>query len=207
MKRLKRFLTTAMVAGLVAAIPISALVQPMMGSGMGYGNMGPGMMGPGGGYGMGPGMMGYGQMGPGMMGPGMMGPGMMGYGQMGPGMMGGYGMGPGMMGPGMMGGAYGGVNLTDEQNAKIAAVQEEFSKKQWDVMTQMQDEQFKLQQIYSAPTRDTAAINEQYKKFSQLRRQMWDNMADVQKKTEAVLTKEQRNTMRRWGGRQMMWGW
>lgn len=141
---------------------------------------------------------GYGyDMGPGMMGPGMMGPGMMGA----------WGMGRGMMGPGMTGAPYGGVDLTDDQNAKMTAVQEEFSKKQWDVMNQMHDEQFKLQQLYSAPTRDNAAINEQYKKVNQLRRQMWDNMADAQKKTEAVLTTEQRSTMRRRGGRHMMWGW
>lgn len=130
----------------------------------------------------------------------------MGPGMMGPGMMGGYRMGPGMMGPGMMGGPSG-VNLTDDQNAKIGAIQEEFSKKQWDVMNQMHDEQFKLQQLYSAPTRDNAAINEQFGKINQLRRQMWDGMADAQKKTEAVLTKEQRNSMRRSGGRHMMWGW
>lgn len=180
MKTLKRFLATAMVVSIVAAVPAAVSAQPMMGQGM-----------------MGPGMMGCDQMGPGMMG---------GWG-MGPGMMGGYGMGPGMMGPGMMGGPYSGASLTDEQNAKIAAIQEEFSKQQWDVMNQMHDEQFKLQQLYSAPTRDNAAINEQFSKINQLRRQMWDSMADAQKKSEAVLTGEQRNTVRRRGGRHMMWGW
>ncbi len=184
MTMLKRFLATATIVGLTAAVPSIGSAQPMMGPGMGYGNIGPGMMG---GYGMGPWMMGR-------------------YG-MGPGMMGGYGMGPGMMGPGIMEGPYGGVDLTDEQNAKIASIQEEFSKKQWDLTNQMQDEQFRLQQLYSVPKRDNAAINEQFSKINQLRRQMWDVTADARKKTEGVLTNEQRNAMRRWGGPHMMWGW
>lgn len=190
MKTLKRFIAMAMVLGLASIGPIGASAQPMMG----YGQMGPGMGG------MGPGMMGGYGTGQGMMGPGGgygMGPGMMG-----PGMMGGYGMGPGMMWA-----PYGDVNLTDEQNAKIATIQEEFSKKQWDVMNQMQDEQFKLQQLYSAPTRDSAAINEQFGRINQLRRQMWGNMAEARKKSDAVLTNEQRNAVRRWSGRHMMWGW
>jgi len=178
MKTLKRFCATAIIIGIVAAIPVSAVAQPMMGPGMGYGGMGHGMMG---GYGMGPGMMG--------------------------GYCPGCGMGPGTMGPGMMGAPYGGVELTDEQNAKFAAVQEEFSRRQWDLMNQMQDEQFKLQQLYTAPNRDNAAINEAFRKLTQLRRQMWDNMADARKKTDAVLTKEQRDATRRWSGRHMMWGW
>ena len=98
-----------------------------------WAQMGPGMMG---GYGTGPGMTGPGMMGG--YGPGGYGPG--GYG-MGPGMMGGYGpggYGPGGygMGPGMMGGygGYGGLNLTDEQRAKIDAIQQEASRKQWDLM-------------------------------------------------------------------------
>lgn len=143
--------------------------------------------------------------GPGMMGPGMMGPGMMGPGMMGPGMMGGSGMHHGMMmgAPGMWG-PYSGLNLTDEQNAKVATAQDELSKKQWDIMGQVQDEQFKLQQLYSAPTRDSAAINEQFNKIRQLRQQLWNATAEAQKKMEGVLTKEQRNQMSRQGGR---WGW
>ncbi len=126
-------------------------------------------------------------------GPGMMGPGMMGGG-MHHGMM----MGPGMWGPS------GSLNLRDEQNAKIAAVQEELSKKQWDITGQMQDEQFKLQQLYSAPTRDSAAINEQFNKIRQLRQQMWTATAEAQKKMDGVLTQEQRNQIRSQSNR---WGW
>lgn len=57
----------------------------------------------------------------------------------GPGMMGGYGMGHGMMmGPGMMGG-YGGTppDLSPEQRTQLAEIQQEFRRKQWDVMQRL----------------------------------------------------------------------
>ena len=176
----------------------------------GYG-MGPGMMG---GWcpmcGMGPGMMG---MGPGMMGPGMMGMGprgmwgdwddwddrYMGRGMMGPGMM-----GPGMMGPGMMGGyGYGpALDLTEQQQAKIAQIQEDFRKKQWDLAAKMDAEQAKLNEIYYSGKRDPAAIDNQYKKIYDLRRQMIQIQVDAQNRMDAVLTPEQKERLRGYyGGR------
>lgn len=176
----------------------------------GYG-MGPGMMG---GWcpmcGMGPGMMG---MGPGMMGPGMMGMGprgmwgdwddwddrYMGRGMMGPGMM-----GPGMMGPGMMGGyGYGpALDLTEQQQAEIAQIQEDFRKKQSDLAAKMAAEQAKLNEIYYSGKRDPAAIDNQYKKIYDLRRQMIQIQVDAQNRMDAVLTPEQKERLRGYyGGR------
>jgi Spy/CpxP family protein refolding chaperone len=125
---------------------------PEYGPGMmrGYGmhGYGPGMMGgcPGNGYGCyGPGMMGgYGPgYGPGMMGgygPGMMG----GYG---PGMMGGYGPGWGRGGPGW-GRGYGGIfselDLSADQQQRIAKIQEDMRAKNWATMGELRSEQFKL---------------------------------------------------------------
>lgn len=154
------------------------------------------------GCGMGPGMMG---MGPGMMGPGMMGGrGMMG---MGPGMMGDWDdwddryMGRGMMGPGMMGGyGYGpALDLTEQQQAKIAQVQEDFRKKQWDLAAKMDAEQAKLNEIYYSGKRDPAVIDNQYKKIYDLRRQMIQAQVDAQNRMDAVLTKEQRERFRGYG--------
>ena len=162
------------------------------------------------GYGMGPGMMG---MGPGMMGPGMMGMGprgmwgdwddwddrYMGRGMMGPGMM-----GPGMMGPGMMGGyGYGpALDLTEQQQAKIAQIQEDFRKKQWDLAAKMDAEQAKLNEIYYSGKRDPAAIDNQYKKIYDLRRQMIQIQVDAQNRMDAVLTPEQKERLRGYyGGR------
>lgn len=139
--------------------------------GYGYG-MGQGMMG------MGPGMMSPGMMGPGMMG---MGPGMMGSGMMGPGMMGGYGAGPGML------------NLTEQQQNKMAQIQEEVRRKHWDLMGKMNAEQMKLQQLYYSGKRDSAAIEAQHKKVYQLQREMDESRIDAQGRMDAVLTKEQKD--------------
>lgn len=186
MNTLKQFLAAALVIGLVGMVPTRAFAQPMMG----------------------PGMMGYGQMGPGMMGPGMMGQGMMGYGPMGSGMMG-YGqMGPGMMGPGMMRMApQSPLNISAEQQTKIGEIQSGVRTKHFELMSQIQAAQLRLEDLYDADKRDQTAINDQHNKVNQLQRQMWESMADAQKRIDAVLTKEQRDTTRRWGCRHMMCGW
>ena len=166
------------------------------------GGYGPGMMrGYGrGGYGMGPGMWGYGPgygMGPGMMGG--YGPG--GYG-MGPGMMGGYGSGGYGMGPGMMWGyGPGGDNplkLSDEQRRKISDIQEESWRKQWALMRSMHELQFRGEG--TEPPNDAEA-RKLYQASADLRKQMFENSLDVRKRIDAVLTKEQREQMRRgWRG-------
>jgi Spy/CpxP family protein refolding chaperone len=140
-----------------------------------YGGWGPG-------YGMGPGMMGGYGMGYGM-GPGMMGGYGMGYG-MGPGMMGGYGMGPGW--------GYGGLpDLSADQRAKLGKIRDETRRKHWELMGKLMDEQARLQDLYDAPKQDSAAINESYRKISELQRRMYESSADAHKRMEAVLTKEQ----------------
>jgi protein CpxP len=184
--------------------------------------MGPGMMGPG--QGMGPGMMGqgygpgYGPMGPGMMGqgygPGMMGqgygPGMMGQGY-GPGMMG-QGYGPGMMGqgmgPGMMGGMmgsgmmyganpYAALDLSAEQRAKIGDIQEGLWRKQWDLMGKMHEERYHMHQLMSGVAPDDASARKAYQAMADAHKKMFDAMLDARKQIDAVLTKEQRDRLKR----------
>ncbi|MHB1186115.1 Spy/CpxP family protein refolding chaperone [Thiobacillus sp.] len=142
-----------------------------------------------GGYGMGPGMMGGYGMGPGMMGGYGMGPGG-GYG-MGPGMMEGYGMGPGMMGGYGMG-PQGLSDLSVEQRTKITKIQDETRKKHWELTGQIMEEQARLRDLYEAPKRDSAAVNNAHKKISELQRRMYETSADAHKRMEAVLTKEQK---------------
>jgi protein CpxP len=184
----------------------------MMGQGMGPGMMGqgygPGMMG----QGMGPGMMGQGY-GPGMMGQGM-GPGMMGYGMMGqgmgPGMMGygmmGQGMGPGMMsgmmGPGMMYGAdrYASLDLSAEQRSKISAIQEQLWRKRWDLMGKMHEERYHMHRLMSGAVTDDAAARKAYQAMADAHKQMFDAMLDARKHIDALLTKEQREQLRRAAG-------
>ena len=178
---------------------------PMMGGGYGPGMMrggasgyecGPGMMG--GGYG--PGMMGGGY-GPGMMGGGY-GPGMMG-GDYGPGMMGG---GPGMRGGagrgGMMGYGYGmqgALDLSDDQRKKVDAVHDELQSRTWEITGEMRAEMAKMREAMASEPRDKAALDASYKRLNELRQQRFDARLAARDQMDAVLTKEQRQSMRRWG--------
>lgn len=141
---------------------------------------GPGGGGPGYGPGYGPGMMGGGYG----YGPGMMG----GYG---PGYGGGRGFGPG--------GGLAALNLSSEQRDKIAAIQEENRRKNWDAMGQMRTEQFKLRQMYNSDKIDSNAVAEQQKKVDELRRQVLKSRVDARNQVAAILTPEQRKQFRQFG--------
>lgn len=202
MKRInvRRTLAAATLAGF-ATLSAAAFAQgyPEGGYGMGPGMMGPGMgMGPGmmGGYGPGP-RGGYGPgggYGMGMGWGGMMGYGSgMGMGMMGPGMMGGYG--PGIMGYSPLGT----LNLTDDQRKKIEGIHEEVRRKQWDLMGRMMEERQKLANLLWAEKRDNKAIQEQYKRLQDLRQQHLQLRLEAHDKLEGVLTKEQKEQLRRFG--------
>ena len=112
----------------------------------------------------------------------------------GPGMMGGYGSG-------MMGG-YGpmsALNLCDEQQDKLFVIQEANRKKNWDTMSVMRSETFKLRRMYNAENVDAKAVLEQQKKVDELRRQMLASRLEMRKQMEGVLTPEQRKQVRRFG--------
>jgi Spy/CpxP family protein refolding chaperone len=133
-----------------------------------------------------------------------------GYGY-GPGMMGGYrdgmmgGYGAGMMGgygAGMMMGGYGpmaALKLTDEQQDKLFALQEANRKKNWDTMSTMRSDMFKLQRMYNAESVDSKALLEQQKKVDDLRRQMIASRLDMRKQMESVLTPEQKKQLHQFG--------
>jgi Spy/CpxP family protein refolding chaperone len=113
-------------------------------------------------------------------------------------MMGGYGWGmggPGMMGPGMMGRGMTGPwpsDLTSDQQAKIAQVQRELRAKQWPLMQQMHE----LMWEYNAAA-DEQAERKLYERHAAIQRQMFENMIDARKRTDAVFTPQQREQMRR----------
>lgn len=183
----------ALVSIAVAPTPTFAQASGARGSG-GYG-YGPGMMRGGNGYG--PGMMGGGYgYGPGMMGGGY------GYG---PGMMGGgFGGGPGMMGYG--GGWLDALGLSDEQRTKINRIQDDTRHAHWALMNSMMDQQAKLRDLYEAPKRDSAAIDDTYKTIGDLRQKMIDSSVEAHKRMEAVLTSKQREQLRTYR-EQDRWGW
>jgi Spy/CpxP family protein refolding chaperone len=104
----------------------------------------------------------------------------------------------------MMGPYWGsGLDLTDQQQAKIDKIMDETRKAHWALMGAMMDQAAKLRDLYMAPTRDEAAIGEAYKSMGQLRQQIYDSSVDAQKRIDAVLTKEQKEQLRNYWRR----GW
>jgi Spy/CpxP family protein refolding chaperone len=158
--------------------------------------------------GIGPGMMGSGPgVGPGGYGPGGCGagPGMMWGEGAGPG-TGGYGMGPGFgIGPGMMGG-FGrlnvqGLDLSDDQRAKLAEIHTEVERKQWDLMRSMHELGWQSAGGRRGGDFDAAEARKTYDAMAALRKQMFDNMLDARQRIDALLTPPQRQQLRRaWGG-------
>jgi len=140
-------------------------------------------------YGMGPGMMGgYGSGGYGM-GPGMMG---------GPG---GYGMGPGMMG-GYANEAYAGLDLSAEQRKKIADIQRETAKAQWQLTGTMHQQGHHMYGMFG-PGIDEADARKAFKTMTETQKAMFETQLEARKKVDAVLTKEQFDQLRRyWRNRQ-----
>jgi Spy/CpxP family protein refolding chaperone len=198
-KSVKWMFATSITAVTLAAMAVPAAAaeptmpnQQMMSQGQAQGGgtpctmpcYGPGMMG--GGYG--PGMMGGGY-GPGMMGGGY-GPGMMGGGY-GPGMMGAYGQGPA------------GLNLTPDQISKIEKIREELFKANEPLARQMFQERNRMQEAYMGGQSDPEKMKKAFSNMSDLQKKMFDAHVNAQKKMDDVLTKEQRQKMRNWGGGMM----
>ena len=189
------WMKTVVAMGMTLASAV-VLAQPASGPGPGPGpgaGAGPGMMRGYGGGGARGGCDGYG------------------YGGGGPGMMRGYGGGPGAWGggPGMMHGYGGGpgwgrgaggplaqLDLSADQEAKIAGIHEDMRRKTWDTMGQLQSEQFKLRSLYMADKPDPNAIADQQKKVDDLRRTMIKARVEASNEMRAVLTKEQRERLR-----------
>ena len=166
---------TKIAIGLGAAVSLSLAA--------GYAGARPYGYGGGCGFGGGPGYgMGYGG------GPG--------YG-MGPGRMGGYGPGYGM-GLGRMGGyGYGGISgLTSEQREKLAAIQEEFRGKQWKLMESMHGLAWNQRDLYRDGQLDEKAAREANEAVSAIRKQMFENSLEAQKRVEGALTAKQREELR-----------
>jgi Spy/CpxP family protein refolding chaperone len=111
----------------------------------------------------------------------------------------GYGMGPGMMGG--YGPGYGGIDLSEKQREQLGKIQQDIAKEHWELMGKMHDEQYKLSELYGAPKRDDAAIEKSFKRMEDLRRQMFDSMADARRKMDGVLTPEQKERAWRSGPR------
>lgn len=122
-------------------------------------------------------MWGYGAFGPG-------------YG-MGPGMMGGYGMHGGMM----RGYGYERLDLSAEQRAKLADIERDVSRKQWELMQSMHSQDVHMHDFYWRDI-DEAAARKSYQAMSQAHQQMFETMLEARKRFDSVLTPEQREQLR-----------
>ena len=187
------------VVAALAAACLSTAAAAQMGQGMG-----PGMTG---GRGMGPGMaagdadcpMGAGKMGGHRMGGHMKGGGMMGGGMMGGGMMGGGMMGGGMMGGHRMGGAgpLEALGLSDEQQGKVRDIQRDLQKQHHALMGSMMELRWQSEDNAKSATFDEAAARKHYDAVAALQKRMFETRMEAQKRIQDVLTKEQREQLRR----------
>ena len=117
----------------------------------------------------------------------------------------GYGGGPEWGGgPGMMRGrgsdygpdrVFAELDLSADQQEKIAKVREDMRRSSWDTMGQLHAEQFKLRGLYLADQPDPNAIADQQKKVDELHRAMIKAQVETGNRIQALLTKEQRERL------------
>lgn len=141
-------------------------------------------------YGMGPGMMGgYGPGGYGM-GPGMMG----GFGP------GGYGMGPGMMrggGWGRGGWDFDDLDLSAEQRAKIAEIRQDISRRQWELMRSMHEQDWHMGDAWRSGSFDEKEARKAFEAMNEAHKKMFEASIEARKRVDAVLTAQQREQLKR----------
>lgn len=126
----------------------------------------------------------------------------------GPGMMGGsggWGSGPGMMsgfgGRPRVGPALAGLDLSVDQQQKIAAIREDTRRKNWDTMGALHTERYRLANLYRADPSDPNAIADQLKKVDALRSTLVKAHVEADNQIRAVLTPEQRTKLRAYTSR------
>ncbi|MDH5786196.1 MAG: Spy/CpxP family protein refolding chaperone [Chromatiales bacterium] len=121
-----------------------------------------------------------------MMGPGgaMPGPGMQ--------------RGPGMMGPGMMTPPpFAGVEFNEKQRKRIEEMMAQERKSHQARVEKMQQLQQQLQKLYMADKWDTGAITKLYEQVHAEQRKTIAAMAEARNKVVDLMTKEQREQMKR----------
>ncbi len=129
------------------------------------------------------------------MGAGMMG----GYGG-GTGMMGGYGMGPGMMGGYAGRGDYWGLDLSADQRKKIDQIQEETAKAHWQLMGNMQQQGFHMNNMFGPGGLDEPEARKAFGAMVEAQKEMFESSLKARKRIDAILTNEQKEQLRRkWG--------
>jgi Spy/CpxP family protein refolding chaperone len=106
----------------------------------------------------------------------------------------------------MMGGyaneAYAGLDLSAEQRKKIADMQRETAKAQWQLMGTMHQQGYHMYGMYG-PGIEEADARKAFQTMADTQKAMFEMQLEARKKIDAVLTKEQREQLRRyWSSRQ-----
>jgi len=104
-----------------------------------------------------------------------------------------------MMGGGHMGrmGKFKGLDLSDEQKAKMSEIRYKLRKKHWEIMGPMIDQQAALHKAYAGDRPDPAAVGAVYGKIFDLKRQMIEARLTAKNSSMDVLTEEQRAQMKK----------
>jgi Spy/CpxP family protein refolding chaperone len=126
---------------------------------------------------------------------------------MGPGMMGGwgpgYGMGPGMMGGGGWGrGGWGldALDLSAEQRAKIAEIRRDVSRRHWDLMRSVHEQDWHMGDAWRDGAFDEKEARKAFEAMNEAHRKMFEASIEARKRIDAVLTPQQREQLRKQPG-------
>lgn len=95
-----------------------------------------------------------------------------------------------------------GLDLTDEQRAKIAEIRRELSRKQGALMGQMHASGAHPREGYRDGQYDEMAVRKRYEAMAGLRQQMFENRLEARKRMDSVLTPQQREQLNRRAGGQ-----
>jgi Spy/CpxP family protein refolding chaperone len=114
-----------------------------------------------------------------------------------------YGMffpGPMMLDINMMPGveAMRGLNLTQDQLARIESVQSQAEEKRWNLLESLRAESEKLEALLLRDGIETGALSEQYTLCAQLRRRIFDLGVKERQQVDQILTDAQRRQWHRW---------
>jgi Spy/CpxP family protein refolding chaperone len=108
----------------------------------------------------------------------------------------GDGMGHGMMGGGM--GAFGMLDLSDEQRTRINKIFDAERKQHWTVGGKLLDERIKLRDLLYADEPDAKKVGAVYGEIAKLHQQMIEAHVQAVNQARAVLTAEQRERFKQW---------
>lgn len=89
------------------------------------------------------------------------------------------------------------LDLSDEQNERIAAIREQSRDVQWDLSKRLREQQWQLVKLLRADSPHPADAGKQYASISDLSRQMLEQSLNARRSIEAVLTQKQLDELRK----------